>query len=193
MDPAHPGGHTLKSTLCQDFAAENGTTGIDCTAMKARWISKASPQKTTGSLVIWLKEKAAAEYLLQSGTAIFGATGAYCARWETREESWPCFHCNQYGHKQSACTGTVACALCAGRHRRTNCPQSDKPSCPTCKQPGHTVFAWECKLHPNHWKHEGKMKAAQRVPGAATVTAAATAAAPAIAAAPAPLRQQHPP
>ena len=54
--------------------------GIDCTAIKARWISKGDSVKKTGSLVIWLKYKAAAAYLLEKGTAIFGATRSFCSK-----------------------------------------------------------------------------------------------------------------
>ena len=49
------------------------------TAMKVHWLSKIDVAKKVGSLVIWLKNKLAADYLLGSGTAIFGATGACCS------------------------------------------------------------------------------------------------------------------
>jgi hypothetical protein len=32
---------TLKQEVCKDFQTQNSIKGIDCTAMKARWISKA--------------------------------------------------------------------------------------------------------------------------------------------------------
>jgi hypothetical protein len=54
--------------------------GYDFTAMKVHWLSKADVTKKVGSLVIWLKNKLAADYLLRNGTAIFGATGAYCSK-----------------------------------------------------------------------------------------------------------------
>jgi hypothetical protein len=43
-------------------------------------MSKFDVSKRVGSLVIWLKDKLAADYLLRTGTAIFGATVAYCSK-----------------------------------------------------------------------------------------------------------------
>ena len=37
--------------------------------MKASWLSKIDPRKKTGSLVIWLKNKLAADYLLRYGAS----------------------------------------------------------------------------------------------------------------------------
>jgi hypothetical protein len=120
--------------------------------------------KKVGSLVIWLKSKLAAEHLLQSGTAIFGATGAYCSKWERREDNLPCFNCNKYGHKQASCTAAPKCALCSGKHSRLKCPRPTELCCPACNKEGHSVFDWKCKLHPNHWKYAGIQKAAAARP-----------------------------
>jgi hypothetical protein len=54
--------------------------GHDFTAMKVHWLSKPDVTKKVRSLVIWLKNKLAADYLLRNGTAIFGVTGAYCSK-----------------------------------------------------------------------------------------------------------------
>jgi hypothetical protein len=71
---------TLRTTVCQDFSKDNVVEGHNFTAMKAHWLSKADASKKVGSLVIWLKNKLAADYLVRNGTAIFGATGAYCSK-----------------------------------------------------------------------------------------------------------------
>lgn len=40
---------------------------VGFTAMKASWLSKLDPRKANGSMVLWLKSKAAADWLLQTG------------------------------------------------------------------------------------------------------------------------------
>jgi hypothetical protein len=153
-------GITLKQDVCKGFQAQNSTEEVDCTAMKARWISKADSAKKTGSLVIWLKHKAAATYLLEKGNAIFRATGAFCSKWEARDYRLLCFNCNKHGHLQAACKSPPRCAICSGTHRRSDCKQQANPKCPVCNQKGHTALSWECSMHPQHWKFKGKAKAA---------------------------------
>lgn len=99
MDNSVAEGRTLRQSFCQSFSEDNVSEGIDFTATKVHWLSKSDITKKVGSLVIWLKSKVVADYLLRTGTAIFGATGAYCSKWERREEDLPCFNCNRYGHK----------------------------------------------------------------------------------------------
>jgi hypothetical protein len=152
-------GKTLRKDVCQAFTKDNAKDGHDFTAMKANWLSKPDLAKKVGSLVIWLKSKLAAEHLLQSGTVIFGATGAYCSKWERREDNLPCFNCNKYGHKQASCTSAPKCALCSGKHSRLTCPRPTELCCPACNKEGHSVFDWQCRLHPNHWKYTGMQKA----------------------------------
>ncbi|KAF4547060.1 Hypothetical protein D9617_62g044170 [Elsinoe fawcettii] len=71
---------TLRKEVCAEFSLDNGSSDMDFTAMKARWLSKADPWKKTGSLVIWLKSKLAAAHLLEVGEVYFGgrSCGAYC-------------------------------------------------------------------------------------------------------------------
>jgi hypothetical protein len=164
MDGEVGDGKTLKKDVCQAFMKDNTRDGHDFTAMKVHWLSKPDLAKKVGSLVIWLKSKLAAEHLLQSGTAIFGATGAYCSKWERREDNLPCFNCNKYGHKQASCTSAPKCALCSGKHSRLKCPRPTELCCPACNKEGHSVFDWKCQLHPNHWKHAGMQKAATALP-----------------------------
>jgi hypothetical protein len=93
MDSAVDDGKTLQQTLCQEFGKENTVEGMNFTTMKVHWLSKIDMAKKVGSLVIWLKNKLAADHLLSSGTAIFGATGAYCSKWEKRDKNLPCSTC----------------------------------------------------------------------------------------------------
>lgn len=149
---------TLSQTVCQNFSKDNQAEGIDFTAAKVRWLSKTDYKKKVGSLVIWLKSKFAADHLLSTGTAIFGATGAYCSKWELREKELPCFNCNRYGHKQAECKSKTRCALCSKEHSRHNCPK-DTLKCPSCGADGHSVMDWQCPHHPNNWKYVGKQRA----------------------------------
>lgn len=159
MDRAADDGKTLRQTLCQEFAKENTAEEIDFTAMKVHWLSKIDVAKKVRSLVIWLKNKLTADYLLSSGTAIFGATGAYCSKWEKRDDNLLYFNCNKYGHKQASCKVALKCALCSGQHSRCDCMQPAKLKCPACSKEGHSVFDWQCQLHPSHWKYRGIQKA----------------------------------
>jgi hypothetical protein len=123
LDSTAKDGVTLKQDVCKDFQAQNSVEGMDCTALKARWISRADSTKKTGSMVIWLKHKAATSYLLAKGIAIFGPTRSYCSKWESRDYRLLCFHCNKHGHLQAACKAPLRCAICSGGHRRFECKQ----------------------------------------------------------------------
>jgi hypothetical protein len=90
--------------------------------------------------VIWLKSKLAAEHLLQSGTAIFGVTGAYCSKWERREDNFPYFNYNKYRHKQASCTAAPKCALYSRKHLRLNYPRPTELYYPVCNKEGYSVF-----------------------------------------------------
>jgi hypothetical protein len=92
----------------------------DFIAMKVHWLDEIDVAKKVGSLVIWLKNKLAADYLLSSGMAIFRATGVYCSKWEKSGNDLPCFNCNKYGRKQASCKVAPKCALCSGQHSRRN-------------------------------------------------------------------------
>lgn len=57
-------GRTLKKDFLEDFKADNESADIDGTATKATWLSKADAAKKVGFLVMWLKNRADADYLL---------------------------------------------------------------------------------------------------------------------------------
>jgi hypothetical protein len=158
LDRSVADNRTLQPTICQNFGKDNVAEGIDFTAAKVHWLSKADYKKKVGSLVIWLKSKFAADHLINTGTALFGATGAHCSKWELREKELPCFNCNRYGHKQAECKSKPRCALCTKEHSRHNCPK-DTLLCASCGTAGHCVMDWQCPHHPSHWKYVGKTRA----------------------------------
>jgi hypothetical protein len=57
-------GKTLRDRVLLEFKEQNSTDTIDYIAIKVAWLSKRQSGKRVGSLVIWLKLPAAAEYLL---------------------------------------------------------------------------------------------------------------------------------
>jgi hypothetical protein len=87
LDGQAPVGRTLRQEVCAEFARDNAMDGLDFAAMKASWLSKLDPRKANRSIVIWLKSKTAAEWLLQAGQALFG-----------RGASKVCYNYNVYGH-----------------------------------------------------------------------------------------------
>ena len=161
LDQVVNDGQTLNKDFAKDFKADNSCETAECTVMKATWLSKVDSKKKGGSMVVWLKNRVDAEYLLRTGTAMFGATDAFCSPFIVRDKSGPCYHCNRYGHKQASCTSSVRCAICSKGHRRDECPNKDSPKCPACGD-AHTVFDWACKLHPQHYRHVGQQKAKTR-------------------------------
>jgi hypothetical protein len=171
---------TLRETVCEDFKKDNVAEGIDFSATKAHWLSKEDYKKKVGSLVIWMKSKFPADHLLRTGAAIFGATGAYCSKWDVKGNEYPCFNCHKQGHRQAECKSVTRCAICSEPHSLHSCPK-EKVQCPVCNTAGHTAFDWQCPLHPKHWMYKAtpitttregtttKKQAATTVPGAATV------------------------
>jgi hypothetical protein len=149
MDLEKDDSKTLRPGLLLEFKEQNSTDTIDCTAMKATWLSKRHPGKRVGSLVIWLKKPAAAEHLIRQGTALFGASGSYCCKFERRDGFDLCYNCNRYGHKQVTCTHPTRCGICSGPHNTRNCSQRATPKCPACTRE-HPIFDRSCKFHPLH-------------------------------------------
>lgn len=154
-------GKTLNKGFAKDFKADNSCETADCTVMKATWLSKVDSKKKVGSMVVRLKNRVDAEYLLRTGTVIFGVTDSFCSPFIVMDNSGPCYHCNRYGHKQASCTSQIRCAICSKGHHRDECPNKDNPKRPTCGD-AHTVFDWSCKLHPQHYRHVGQQKAKTR-------------------------------
>jgi hypothetical protein len=70
-------GETLNKNLAKDFKADNRCEMAECTATKAIWLIKVDAKKKVGSMVVWLKSKVDADYLLRTDTATFGSTNAF--------------------------------------------------------------------------------------------------------------------
>lgn len=113
LDGKRNDGKALKKDFLKDFKADNESAEVDGTAMKATWLSKADATKKVGSLVVWLKNKVDADYLLSTGMVMFGATDAFCSPFVIRDISGPCYNCNRHGHKQGSCTSQIRCAICS--------------------------------------------------------------------------------
>ena len=122
-------GKTLQKDFAKDFKADNGCETAECTVMEATWLSKVDAKKKVGSMVVWLKSNVDADYLLRTGTAMFGATDAFCSPFLVRDNSGPCYHCDRYRHKQASCTSQVRCAICSKGHRGDECTNEDSPKC----------------------------------------------------------------
>jgi hypothetical protein len=145
----------LKTEVCEKFKDDNSEGGLDCTAYQARWLSKPNPQKRTGSLVIWLKNKLSAEHLLRKGQVLFGAYGAFCSQYYSAPSDGPCYNCNSYGHKQSHCKKPAKCGICSEKHQTRDCTNRDRPKCPACTGP-HPIFDRRCIRHPRHIEKEAR-------------------------------------
>ncbi|GIZ36536.1 hypothetical protein CKM354_000000700 [Cercospora kikuchii] len=143
LDTTVEGRRSLRSDVCAEFAVDNQRDDMDFTATKASWLSKMDPRKRTGSLVIWLKNKVAADYLLKAGQALFGsgAYGAFCSRYEPSTADKMCFNCNAYGHLQGACHRATRCGKCTGPHQTRDCQSTDPPKCAVCAG-GHRSSDW---------------------------------------------------
>jgi hypothetical protein len=68
----------LRPEAVADFAADTSNDSIDCTAMKATWISRRS-DKVNGSMIAWLLKSEAATYLLRKLIVISGPTSRFVA------------------------------------------------------------------------------------------------------------------
>jgi hypothetical protein len=152
---------TFHKDFAKNFQADSGRETAECTVMKATWLSKVDAKKKVGSMVVWLKNRVDADYLMRTGVAMFGATDAFCSAFIVGDNSGPCYHFNRYGHKQASCTSYIRCVICSKGHRRDECTNKDSPKCPACGD-GPTVFGWACKLHPQHYRHVGQYKARTR-------------------------------
>jgi hypothetical protein len=102
---------------------DNAIDGLDFTAMKASWLSKLDPRRANGSMVIWLKSKAAADWFLQISQALFGggADGAFCSKYFQETSTKVCYNCNTYGHPQTNCRRVTRYGNCSGGHQTRDC------------------------------------------------------------------------
>lgn len=171
LDETVEGGRALRREVCDEFARDNMSEGLDFTAMKASWLCRSNPEKKTGSLVVWLKCQSAAAHLLRTGQALFGgAYGAFCSRYKPCTANKLCFNCNTYGHLQGACKKPTKCGICAGAHQTRECRNTGTPKCAVCAG-SHRSSDWQCKPHPQHKKY---LAAHPKTPGRVTPPAQVT-------------------
>ncbi|KAI4732297.1 hypothetical protein E4T50_17119 [Aureobasidium sp. EXF-12298] len=137
LDPSR-GPKNLKPEVVTNFATDNSKDNIDCTAMKAVWISRPS-DKVNGSMIVWLKKREAAAYLLKKMTVIFGPTAGFAAPYQPKENNDPCFNCNTYGHYQFKCKKPAKCGHCSGNHQSRECMDKNNLKCPACNGP-HSIM-----------------------------------------------------
>lgn len=142
---------TIRPEIVPNFAIDNSKDNIDCTAIKAVWISRPS-DKVNGSMIVWLKKREAAAYLLQKVTVIFGPTAGFAAPYQVKENNDPCFNCNAYGHYQFRCTKPARCGHCSQDHQSRDCMSKDNPKCPACNGP-HSVMDRRCVANPRNAKN----------------------------------------
>jgi hypothetical protein len=140
---------TLRPGLLLEFKEQNSMDTIDCTAMKATWLSKRHSGKRVGSLVIWLKKLIATEHLIRQGTTLFGASRSYYYKFERRDGFDLCYNYNRYGHKQVTYTYPTRYGIYSSPHNTRNCSQRATPKCLVCIRE-HPIFNRSCKFHPLH-------------------------------------------
>jgi hypothetical protein len=150
-------GKTVVETFAETFKRDNASNGVDSTVMQVRWLSRPDPLRKLGSLVVWLRSKAAAAQFLSCGTAMLGAVGVFCSRYEARNTNLPCFNCGDYRHKQAACKKAKRCAICSEGHDWRACKNQANPKCPTCNG-SHRAFDRECQYHPEHRRYLARQK-----------------------------------
>jgi hypothetical protein len=78
--------------------------------------------------------------------ARFGASGAFCSRFEQSDVLGLYYNCNRYEHEQANCTHQTKCGACPNPHNTKNCSQRTSLKCPACKGE-HPVFDRKCKFH----------------------------------------------
>jgi hypothetical protein len=149
MDLEKDDSKTLRVGLLSEFEEQNSTDTVDCTAMKATWLSKRQLGKRVESLVIWLKQAAAAGHLIRRGTALFGPSGSYCSKFELRDGLDLFYNCNRYGHKQVTYTHPTRCSICSNPHKTRNCSQRATHRRPACTGE-YPIFDRKCKCRPMH-------------------------------------------
>jgi hypothetical protein len=123
LDP-QAGGKSLRPEVVANFAADNSNDSTDCTAIKATWISRPS-DNVNGSMIVWLRKREAAAYLLRKLTVIFGPTAGFAAPYVPKENNDRCFNCNAYGHYQFKCKKPARCGHCSGNHQSRECTNRD--------------------------------------------------------------------
>jgi hypothetical protein len=97
------------------------------------WLSKPL-EKAAGSMAVYLDSQEVAQWVIREGIFLIGANAMYLASFVSQEHPIQCYHCNQYGHKQSKCSAeNPGCGKCVEAHKTINCPGTAPDKCITCK------------------------------------------------------------
>ncbi|PVH71325.1 hypothetical protein DL98DRAFT_397658, partial [Cadophora sp. DSE1049] len=136
-------GWTFRDDILEKFSEENSRDGAKTVAKKVHWLSKPS-EKPTGSIVVYVSTREAAERLMRNNVAIFGGCGAYVQEFIRQARPERCFNCNQYRHRQSSCKNATTCGICSGQHQTRQCDNQDNPKCAICHGP-HRVTDDGCR------------------------------------------------
>jgi hypothetical protein len=100
--------------------------------MKVHWLNRPS-EKVVGSMAIYLDSQEVVQQVIMEGSFLIRANATYPAPFVSQEYLVHCYHCNQYGHKQSKCSPeNPGCGKCAGVHETVNCPGTTPDKCVTC-------------------------------------------------------------
>ena len=77
-------GKTITESFAKAFQSDNIIDGMDTTVMQLRWLSRPDLVRKLRSRVVWLRNKGAAERLLEYGTAMLRAVGVFCSQYKSR-------------------------------------------------------------------------------------------------------------
>lgn len=130
---------SIRPDLQEKFIMENPIPGVSYEVKKVAWISKAS-NKTSGSMIMWLSKKEAANFFLQTNAAILGTTRAGISKYVASPHPERCYNCNKYGHRQADCKQTTACGICAQEHQTRDCTNTQQPKCAACGELHQVTF-----------------------------------------------------
>lgn len=145
-------GKTVLDTFAETFMEANALDGVNTTVMQTRSLSRPDPLRKLGSIAVWLRSRGAAEHFLSFGSAMLGAVGVFCSKYEARNATHPCFNCGDYRHKQASCKKAKRCAICSECHDWRACKHKGAPKCRTCSG-AHRAVDVECPHHPRHRSH----------------------------------------
>lgn len=123
--------------------------------MKITWLSKRSSRWNT-SLLIWIFQEAALDYLLQQQMVRFGPTIAQPAPYEPRTGPEQCFKCNRYGNRQFRCKGNPTWdQLRGGNHVRETAYQGEEEPIITLMQHYYDLQLLLPWGTPTYERHDG--------------------------------------
>jgi hypothetical protein len=92
----------LNKDFTKDFKVDNSCKRAECTGVKVTWLGKADAKKEVESMVVRLRNKIDADYLLRTGTAMFGSADALYSLFIVSDKGGPCYNYNSTGTSSRA-------------------------------------------------------------------------------------------